>query len=445
MSTPRALLAGVAVLTAPILLLPLFVRPEAALGLSVAGIVAYLAYRSVAYPIAFAGIPPIVFGIFSGNPLPEGAVSVALALAVIIGVAAAVQRAEEVPPARVLAGASLILTLLLLCLLVLREPAAPETNYGTLKSAFFVISNVVFLVGGIFVGWSPGRLRLLLHVLLGVSVAGAVLLVLHVASGGTLAILPVPLTFSDGDHSISMGRQMAVGVLVALALSLGRGDPSSRLVAIASLPLLLTALVASGARGPVVAMIAGLLALLTFGLQDRAARRRMLTIGTGVVIAAAIVQIAVPSASVVRSFSFASSDVEGNSSGRTEMWAQAVREIREHPLLGIGTGGFADINPPMIYPHNIFLEAWVELGIAGMLLLTAFLAHAGWRMARAYLRAGPEDRLTVAAIAALLGAALTNALFSYALHANWELWLWAGVGTALAARLLRDRGARTPI
>ncbi len=442
MTAPRAGLSGLAVLAAPILLLPLFLRPEAALALSVVGIVAYLAFRSIAYPIALAGIPPIIFGIFADNPLPEGVVSIGLACAILFAIAVAVQRGEPIPPPRVLVGASLVLTLLLLCLLIVREPASPETNYGSLKTAFFAISNVVFVIGGIFVGWSAERLRLLLLALLAISVAGAVVLVLHVAGGGSQAILPVPLTFSDGDHSISMGRQMAVGVLVALALSLGRGDPSARLVALASLPLLITALVASGARGPVVAMIAGLMALLVIGLQDPVARRRMLTIATGVVIAGAMVQVAVPSASVVRSFSFATSDVEGTSSGRTEMWAQSVREIRENPLLGIGTGGFADINPPMIYPHNIFLEAWVELGIAGMLLLTAFLLHAGWRMARAYVRAGPDDRLTVAAVVALFGAALANALFSYALHSNWELWLWAGVGTALAARLLRDRGAR---
>ena len=213
MTAPRAGLSGLAVLAAPVLLLPLFLRPEAALALSVAGIVAYLAFRSIAYPIALAGIPPIIFGIFADNPLPEGVVSIGLACAILFAIAVAVQRGEAIPPPRVLVGASLVLTLLLLCLLIVREPAAPETNYGSLKTAFFAISNVVFVIGGIFVGWSAERLRLLLLALLAISVAGAVVLVLHVAGGGSQAILPVPLTFSDGDHSISMGRQMAVGVL----------------------------------------------------------------------------------------------------------------------------------------------------------------------------------------------------------------------------------------
>lgn len=442
MTERRTWLAGAAALAAPLVLLPLFMRPEIALALTVAGAVAWLAARSIAYPIALAAVPPILFGIFAGNPLPQGALAIGLAATVLLGIAVAVQRDDEIPPSRVLAGAPLILTLLLVCLLIVREPPAPETNYGQLKTAFFVVSNVVFLVGGIYVGWSAARLRVLLLALLAISIGGAVLLVVHVATGGAQSILPVPLTFSEGDHSISMGRQMAVGVLLALALTLGRGDASARLVAAASLPLLVTALVASGARGPVVALLAGAMALMTLGLQDRVARRRMLAIAGAAVVAIVMVQLVVPSASVVRSFSFTSSDIEGTSSGRTETWDQALREIREEPVLGVGTGGFAEINRFMVYPHNLFLEAWVELGIAALVLLACFLGHATWRMGRAYVHCSIDDRVTVATILALFATAFTNAMFSYPLHSNWELWLWAGVGTALAARLLGDRYGR---
>ena len=246
----------------------------------------------------------------------------------------------------------------------------------------------MFLLAGIFVGWSAERLRTLLLATLAVSAAGAVVLVLYVAGGGHNPILPVALTFSDGDHSISMGRQMAAGLLVALAIVLGGGDRSARLVAAGSMPLLVTALIASGARGPVVALLAGAAALMLLGIQERAARRRLVVIALAVATAGAMVQVVVPQTSVVRSFSFASTDVEGTSSGRTEMWAQALRAFREHPELGIGTGGFAEVNPPMIYPHNLLLEVGAELGIAGVLLVLGLLGHAVVRLGRAHLRAG---------------------------------------------------------
>lgn len=439
MSARRGWVAGTAALAGPIVLAPLFLRPALALAMGVAGLIALVAVRSVAYPVALAGVPPVIFGIFSGNPLPEGAASVVLASAAVLAIVATVQREDDVPPPAVIAGAPLVLTVLLLCLLILREPPAPETDYGELKTAFFVVNNVVFLLAGIFVGWSAERLRTLLLATLAVSAAGAVVLVLYVAGGGHNPILPVALTFSDGDHSISMGRQMAAGLLVALAIVLGGGDRSARLVAAGSMPLLVTALIASGARGPVVALLAGAAALMFLGIQERAARRRLVVIALAVATAGAMVQVVVPQTSVVRSFSFASTDVEGTSSGRTEMWAQALRAFREHPELGIGTGGFAEVNPPMIYPHNLLLEVGAELGIAGVLLVLGLLGHAVVRLGRAHLRAGPEDRLAVATVAALLAAALANAMFSYALHANWEVWLWVGVGTALAARVLRAR------
>lgn len=434
--------ARAATLAAPVALLPLFIRPEVALGAGVVGIVAWLAWRSVAYPIALAGVPPIAFGIFGQSQLPQGVVSIAVAAAILLGVAAAVQREEAVPPPRVVAGAPLVLTLLLLCLLILRQPPASDMNYGELKTGFFAVSNAVFLVGGVFVGWSADRTRLLLLTTLAISIGGAVILMFHVSGGGSLSILPVELTFSDGDHSISMGRQMAVGALVALAWSLGRDQAAERLVAVAALPLLGAALIASGARGPVVALLVGGTVLVALGVREHAARRRIFAVILTCVAAAAMVQLIVPSTSVVRAFSFASTDVEETSSGRTEMWSQAVRLIKSAPELGIGTGRFADVNPSMIYPHNVVLEVGVELGIGAILLLLALLAHATARMRRAFLRAGADDRIVCATVIALFAAAVTNAMFSFPLHGNWEVWLWGGVGTALAARVLGDRFSR---
>lgn len=429
-------LTGLAALVAPIALLPLFVRPGVALALTILSVLAWLSYRSVAYPIALTGVPAIVFGIFGPNPVPEGAVTIALSAAVLFGIAAVVHKGGAIPPPAVIVGPPLVLTLLLLCLMVLRQPILPDSNYGTIKTEFFVPSNLVLLLGGIFVGWDPRALRTLLVTTLGIAVAGGIALVLYVAGGGTETLLPIAVSFSEGDHSISMGREMTAGVLVALALTIGRDAGSARLVAVASLPILVTALIASGARGPVVALIAGAVVLLLLGLQDQLARRRMFAIATAGIVAVGAVQLLVPSASIGRAFSFASSDVAGTSSGRTEMWSQAWDLITAHPLLGIGTGGFADVNPPMIYPHNLLLEVGSELGAAGLILILAFLGHAFWRMMRARLRARSEDRVTIAAVIALFAAAFTNSLLSYAIHANWEVWLWAGVGTALAARML---------
>jgi O-antigen ligase len=425
-------------------LVPLFVRPELALGLGVVAVIVLLAWRSVAYAVALAAVPPILFGIFGSNPLPEGVVGLGVSAGVVLSMAAAIHRRESVPPPRLLTGLPVLLSVFLLCLLVVRLPPAPDTNYGEIKSAFFVINNLVFLIGGIFVGWSAARVRQLFVAILTISVGGAVLLVLDVAGGGVHAILPVALTFSEGDHSISMGRQMGAGALIALAIVLGREDAPGRLVAAAALPLLVAALLASGARGPIVALLAAAMVLLALGLTDRIARRRLIALVAATAVTVLLIPGIVPEASLVRSFSFVSTDVESASSGRTEMWRQAWHAISDRPEAGVGTGGFAEINPPMIYPHNLVLEVGVELGLAGVLLVAAFLVHAALRIMTAYRRGPPRDRLMAAAVMGLFTAAVTNAMLSYAIHGNWEVWLWAGVGTALAARVLAERAGGTP-
>lgn len=56
----------------------------------------------------------------------------------------------------------------------------------------------------------------------------------------------------------------------------------------------------------------------------------------------------------------------------------SIKRIKEEPVLGIGLGGFrtyysSDLPLWMKYPHNIFLEYAVELGIPGVLLLLYML------------------------------------------------------------------------
>src|SRR6185436_15836198 len=44
-----------------------------------------------------------------------------------------------------------------------------------------------------------------------------------------------------------------------------------------------------------------------------------------------------------------------------------IQQIGQHPILGLGLGGFARLGLGVNYPHNIFLNFWVELGILGLI------------------------------------------------------------------------------
>lgn len=57
--------------------------------------------------------------------------------------------------------------------------------------------------------------------------------------------------------------------------------------------------------------------------------------------------------------------------GRIFIYSESIRLIKENPL-GIGLGSFSKVTP-YSYPHNIFLEIFVELGIIGFSLFLFLL------------------------------------------------------------------------
>jgi len=50
-----------------------------------------------------------------------------------------------------------------------------------------------------------------------------------------------------------------------------------------------------------------------------------------------------------------------------ELWNIGLDKILINPIFGMGLGGFATLNLGVNYPHNIFLNFWLELGLLGAL------------------------------------------------------------------------------
>jgi O-antigen ligase len=78
-------------------------------------------------------------------------------------------------------------------------------------------------------------------------------------------------------------------------------------------------------------------------------------------------------------------------SGRGEVFGATVQMIRDHPIFGVGLGGYSyqfHGRIPEVYPHDIWLTFWVELGIAGVVAFGVILAGLLWRGWRAWPRVG---------------------------------------------------------
>jgi O-antigen ligase len=102
---------------------------------------------------------------------------------------------------------------------------------------------------------------------------------------------------------------------------------------------------------------------------------------------------------------------DGTEPSRLVIWDGAVRILRDFPVPGIGLDqfyvmyGLRYIEPigwPERYtshPHNLFLDFWLSLGLAGLLLVIAGLVWLGRRTVS--LRRLPLSPLAVAGAAAL--------------------------------------------
>jgi hypothetical protein len=112
----------------------------------------------------------------------------------------------------------------------------------------------------------------------------------------------------------------------------------------------------------------------------------------------------------------------GSGSGRYQFWTAALDGFDDHPLDGIGAGGYeaywdqhGTLTMPVRNAHSLFFETMAELGVIGLLLLLAFLVTP--------IVAGPRrgpTREPGAALSAAL-ALFTAGLVSAGIDWTWEL------------------------
>jgi hypothetical protein len=178
-------------------------------------------------------------------------------------------------------------------------------------------------------------------------------------------------------------------------------------------------------------------------LQRRAVRAA--SAGSPRQVGAALAVVALPlcaaliAAGVTRDSGPEAEPISGFSHGRTELWSAAIDTAEERPIAGSGALSFYRASlphqdpPPVRFAHNLPLESWAELGIAGVALIAVLYVGSAalvWTRRRA-------------AAAWLLGPAVLAFL-----AANLFDWPWhvpaAGAMFALALGALAGTSISTP-
>jgi exopolysaccharide production protein ExoQ len=216
-------------------------------------------------------------------------------------------------------------------------------------------------------------------------------------------------------HPIQVGGMTGVALLMLMGSKLGLPDRTLgrvwRLLAIISVPALAVALVATRARGGLVAFVAGSLVLLA--LARRGPAKRIGTMALGVVVLGMTMALVTPAGQAVAERVLTrgqTAEQITSLSQRTELMAIAGDLIAERPIFGHGyiMAGpmFTTYFPWAGHGHNILVEIAVDMGVVGVLAFVTLLLVSvaafvrAWRSRRAPLLRGVAPE--IAAVFALI-------------------------------------------
>ena len=133
---------------------------------------------------------------------------------------------------------------------------------------------------------------------------------------------------------------------------------------------------------------------------------------------------------------------------RFDLYTRAWEQFGEHPVLGVGIGGFNELNTwyspgqtGHFAVHNTYLWALVDLGLGGGFLVTTLVLAGIWWCARAARRRpAPDGAVTIAAGIATL------AMFNLFVDGFYQRHFWILLACALALpRARRTVAAAVPV
>ena len=250
-------------------------------------------------------------------------------------------------------------------------------------------------------------------------------------------------TYSSPNHfALLLGR--ALPFLVALTWCVRRW----RVWAGVGATLCAGALLATFSVGGWLA--SGLALLVVVGLLG--GRRLLLALVVAGVIAGAVLLFAVP----VERLAGRLDPRQGTSFVRVQLWQAAGELVRESPILGIGLDNFlyryplvmppdTPYEPNLSHPHNLILQFWLQLGLAG-LAACGWLLWRFWQLIWPWARdgtAGPVPRaLAVGALASMIDFVAHGLVDNSYFLPDMAIVFWLTLAVAASLSQSRHEGVR---
>lgn len=252
--------------------------------------------------------------------------------------------------------------------------------------------------------------------------------------GALVVLLGLPQLSSDARlevlqaDTINVARAALLVPLLAVVFVFHRGGLLLHVATIALIPAAFVVALASGSRGPLLALgllavVAGIRRLLRARSMDRRMAGAVVGIAAASMLIGSVTAASLPPESLERFTGFgqfAESALAGelntstgdtSAGARVTLFAAAVTIFAEHPLLGVGTAGYEALGPRFLspdetfdYPHNAILQFAAEYGIIGLAIYLAFIGLALLRR----LPEGGAGAVRVLLLFFLLGAMISS-------------------------------------
>jgi len=237
-----------------------------------------------------------------------------------------------------------------------------------------------------------------------------------------------------GLHANDLGRLYAVAYALVLFTWSEAASRRLRLALLVAMALTALALILTFSRGAFVALavVNGLYVLWRFSAKT------LLVVGVAVVAAL----LFAPGAIFERLASGQGAGLDAVSAGRLNgLWLPLLPEVLRHPVFGNGIGsilwsdamrsGAGHMVLAVTHPHNAYLQAALDMGIAGLVLLCAYFAHV-WKGLRTLAKdSGVAPALRgfyLGAAAGLAGILVANFTDSSLTPRPEQAFLWLAIG-----------------
>lgn len=305
----------------------------------------------------------------------------------------------------------------------------PAVSYGGSELLRFLGIGTLMLIAPFVLIRSEQDLRQFVVLFLGAGLILALQMIVHVDDRQSAATTDIT--------RIGAGWLMGMLILLALYYRPFQRPSHNTLQAWVLVPIFSFALIASAARGPIVALL--LVLILNLVTSAKMFTRLVLTVlllGISTYAAFSVFRQIDPNKYNSKVNQIADlvegKPTTGSAAARLTFYRQTVAAIPDHFLIGGGIGSWSVFYygaDERGYPHNLLLQIAFEQGLLGIAALGLFLAT----MAGISLRMLRETGARYAAFPSLVLFCVIVSMFSGDLDDNRILWYWAGVTLAVCA------------